>query len=240
VEYVLNVLAVSLAVLQVGTVILLLLRGPVRKYAFVLAYCSLQVGTSLVEMLIERKFGRTGKLYAAAFWTDEIALDLLLFFILILLTYRAMEGSPAQKQMGRMLGAVTLIVMVLPFVLYKGAPNVLDLGSMTAVKTAWFDHTSQLLNFGAAILNLGLWGALVASRRKDTQLLTVSAGFGIVATGVAISFGMRRLIVAHGAAVRGGALWESANLVFILAHLAGAAILCWAFRPVRVKGADVA
>jgi hypothetical protein len=227
VEYVLDVLAVSLALLQVGTVILLL-RGPARKYAFVLAFCSLQVGTSVGEMLIERKFGRASKLYAMAFWTDEIVLDLLLFFILILLTYRALEGSAAQKQMGRMLGAVTLIVMVLPFVLYKGA----------FVKTSWFDHTSQLLNFGAAILNLGLWGALVASRRKDTQLLTVSAGFGILATGVAISFGLRRLIIAHGAAAH-GPLWTAANMVFVLAHLAGSVILCWAFRPAGVRVPDV-
>jgi hypothetical protein len=227
VEYVQDVLSVSLGLLQVAIVVLLL-WGPVRKYAFVLGYCLLQVGTSVGEHLVNLRFGFKSKQYAMVFWTDEIVLDLLLFFILILLTYRAMEGNAAQRPMGRLLGAVTLMVMVLPFVLYKGA----------FVKTSWFDHTSQLLNFGAAILNLGLWGALVASRQKDNRLLTVSAGFGVVATGVAISFGMRRLSAAYG--LGHGLLWTGASLAFVLAHLAGSLILCWAFRPERARVADAA
>jgi hypothetical protein len=212
VEYFLAGLAYSIDFLQLGSVVLLLC-GPVQKYAFVLGYCSLQVCTSLLETVASRKFGRGSWQYRRAFWTDEIALDVLLFFILILLTYRAMEGSPARGAMGRMLGWVTLIVMVLPFVLFKGA----------FVKTPWFDHTSQLLNFGGAILNLGLWTALLSSRKKDLQLLTVSAGFGVVATGAAVCFGLRRLIGHDGA--------KAANLVFLLAHLAGALMLCWAFLP---------
>ena len=199
--------------LQFGSVVFLVF-GPARKYSFVLGYCSLQLCTSLLETVVSSKFGTGSRQYRAAFWTDEIVLDLLLFLILIVLTYRAMEGSPVRKAMWRMLGAVTVIVVALPFVLFKGA----------FVKTPWLDHTSQLLNFGAGILNLGLWTALLGSRRRDVQLLTVSAGFGIVATGVATCFGLRRLM-------HPGNGMKAANLLFLLSHLAGAAILCWAFRP---------
>ena len=80
--------------MQVGTVVFLLI-GPVRKYAFVLVYCLLQLITSLLEVGMIRKFGQRSRQYSMVFWTDEIVLDLLLFLILILLTYRAMEGSPA-------------------------------------------------------------------------------------------------------------------------------------------------
>ena len=191
-----------------------LLLGSARKYAFVLGYCSLQVITTLLEVGVIRKFGR-GKEYGKIFWTDEIVLDLLLFLILILLTYRAMEGSPMRGAMGRILAVVTAIAMALPFFLFKGA----------FVKAAWFDHTSQMLNFGAAILNLGLWTALLGSRKRDSKLLTVSAAFGILATGAAISFGLRQLF--HPA----GAAYNAASEVFVFAHLSGAFILCWAFRP---------
>jgi hypothetical protein len=198
--------------MQLGTVVFLLF-GPVRRYAFVLVFSLAQLVTSLLEEIVIRRFGTASKEYRLVFWTDEIVLDLLLFLILILLTYRAMEGSAARGSMGRILGAVALIVMVLPFVIYKGA----------FVQYSWFDHTSQVLNFGAAILNLGLWTALLGSRRRDRKLLTVSAGFGILATGVAISFGLRQLF--HGAA------YTAAGDAFVVAHLAGALILCWAFRP---------
>jgi hypothetical protein len=220
VQLFLNALSVATGVMQLGTVVFLAF-GLVRKYAFVLAYCSVQLITSLLEVFVVHKFGTGGKQYKNIFWTDEIVLDLLLFLILILLTYRAMEGSPARAAMGRMLGAVTLAVLVLPFVLFKGA----------FVRTGWFDHTSQMLNFGAALLNLGLWTALLGSHKRDRTLLTVSAGFGILATGAAISFGLRRLIHTPGIA------YATAGDIFVFANLACSTILCWAFRPSNKKAA---
>ncbi len=201
--------------MQLGTVVFLLIR-PVRKYGFVLAYCSLQLLTSLLEVVVLSKFGSGSKQFRLAFWTDEIVLDLLLFLILILLTYRAMEHRPGRFAMGRALGVVTAMVIGLPFVVFKGA----------FVMTAWFNHTSQMLNFGAAILNLGLWTALLGSAQRDRKLLTVSAGFGVMATGVAVSFGLRVLVPQHSA------LSAGLSQIFVLSHLAGGMILCWAFRPV--------
>jgi hypothetical protein len=222
-ELLFNALAFSTAVLQVATVVFLFL-GTIRKYAFVLAYCLLQLATSVVEMTVAIKFGHRSRQFFELFWTDEIVLDVLLFFILILLTYRAMEGSTAQGHVRRLLGGVMLMVMLVPFVLFKGA----------FITMAWFDHTSQLLNFGGAILNLGLWTALLGSRKRDPQLLTVSAGFGVVVTGVAISFGCRRLSHLPGAGSHNLALM-AADLVFVLAHLTGALTLCWAFRPAKLS-----
>ncbi len=215
-DYFVDALALSIGLLQVATVVLLLI-GPARKYAFVLTYSLIQLSTSVLEMVVAHRFGIRAKAYRLVFWTDEIALDLLLFLMLILLAYQAMEGSPARAAVRKTLVIVALIGVSLPFVIFKGA----------FVKGAWFDQTSQLLNFSAAILNLGLWTALLSSKRRDPQYLTVSAGFGIVATGVAISFGLRNLIHTRGSAYLG------ANLIFGLAHLAGAAILCWAFQPAR-------
>lgn len=213
------ILSFATALFQVATVVFLFLK-PVRKYAFVLGYCLLQLGTSAVEMTVTSTLGGHSRLYRILFWTDELVLDVVLFCILILLTDRAMEGSPAQGAMRRMLGAVMAVTLALPFVLYKGI----------FLTPAWFDHAGQVLNFGAALLNLGLWTALLGSRKRDPQLLTVSAGFGIIATGAAISFGLRRLVHQHGAA------WTAANLVFVVAYVLGSLILCRAFLPAGVFG----
>jgi hypothetical protein len=219
VELLFLILSFATALFQVATVVFLFLR-PVRKYAFVLGYCLLELGTSAVEMTVTGTLGGHSRLFRIVFWTDELALDVVLFCILILLTDRAMEGSPAQGTMRRMLGAVMAVALALPFVLYRGA----------LLTPAWLDHTAQLLNFGAALLNLGLWTALLGSRKRDPQLLAVSAGFGIIATGAAISFGFRRLVHYHGAA------WTAANLVFVLAYLLGSLILCRAFLPAGIFG----
>jgi hypothetical protein len=216
VEYLLNAVSWSIGATQLATVVLLL-WGPARKYGFVLGYCLLELGTSLAEIVVMREFGTKGRIFWRVFWTDEIVLDLLLFFILILLTHRAMEGSASRRGMEKLLGAVAAIVVSLPFVLYQGAFQ----------KSAWFNHTSQLLNFGAALLNLGLWTALLRPGKRDRHLLTVSAGFGVTATGVAVAYGLRAMIHTRGAA------WDTANLMFGLAHLAGAMILCWAFWPAQ-------
>ena len=67
-----------------------------------------------------RVFGANERpLYAKLYWTDEVTLDLLLFLMVIMLTYRALEGSPLRAGMGRLLGAVLAIVLVVPFVLFS-------------------------------------------------------------------------------------------------------------------------
>jgi CHASE2 domain-containing sensor protein len=116
--------------------------------------------------------------------------------------------------MGKVLTAVCVIVMALPFVIFKGPPF---------QSTQWFNHTSQLLSFGAAILNLGLWSALVANRKRDPQLLAVSTGLGIAVTGAAISYGVRGYLAANH-------LWIP-DAFMGLTFMASMVIWCWAFRP---------
>src|SRR5690242_16963560 len=162
------VLVTTTIVLQ-AIVIFFLLRGPFRRYPVLLLYCVLQLATSLTEGYVLRAFGQASPIFRRLYWTDEVSLDLLLFLMVILLTYQALEGSTLRTGMGRLLGAVLVIVLVVPFVLF----------SARRFSSAWFDGTSQLLNFGGAIMNLGLWTALIGTKKRDPVLLTVSAGLGV-------------------------------------------------------------
>jgi len=196
-------------------VIVLLLRGPYRRYPLVLVYCVLQLAATISEEYVYRVFGDASPIFSRLYWTDEVILDLLLFLMVISLIYRALESSAMRAGMGRLLGAVVVVVLIVPFVLF----------SARRFSTPWFDGTSQLLNFGGVIMNLGLWTALIGTKKRDPVLLTVSAGLGIAVTGAAIAFGLRRFTPIQSTPQ------QLADLFKTITYLASVAIWCWAFRP---------
>ena len=75
------------------------------------------------------------------------------------------------------------------------------------------------------MMNLGLWTALIGTKKRDPLLLTVSAGLGVAVTGAAIAYGLRRYRTPRGLPQ------QLANLFKTLTYLASVAIWCWAFRP---------
>jgi hypothetical protein len=201
-----------------AVLIVFLLRSSFRRYPVLLVYCVLQLAATITEEYVFRVHGQTS-FFRKLYWTDEITLDLLLFLMVITLIYRALEGSPMRVAMGRLLAAVMAIVMVVPFVLF----------SARRFSTSWFDGTSQLLNFGAAIMNLGLWTALIGTKKRDPLLLTVSAGLGVAVTGAAIAYGLRRFTPPTSTPQ------QLANLFKTLTYLTSVGIWCWAFRPSAKK-----
>jgi len=201
-----------------AVLIVFLLRGRFRRYPLLLVYCVLQLAATVTEEYVFRVHGQTN-FFRNLYWTDEITLDLMLFLMVITLIYRALEGSPMRIAMGRLLGAVMAIVVVVPFVLF----------SDRRFSTSWFDGASQLLNFGAAIMNLGLWTALIGTKKRDPLLLSVSAGLGVAVTGAAIAYGLRRFTPPTSTPQ------QLANLFKTLTYLTSVAIWCWAFRPAAKK-----
>ena len=201
---------VSLA-LQV-VLVAFLLRGPSRRYLFFLLYSSVYLVASIVQVLVYRLRGQ-GSLYRIVYWTGEMSLDVLLFLMVILLTYQALESAAARTHAGRFLAGVVAVALLLPFLVFPDP-----------FKPRWFNSTSQMLNFGGAILNLGLWGALIARKNRDPQLLTLSVGLGIVVTGAAIEYGLRAFIT-------GGEVRALVNLFSPVMHGASLVLWCWAFRP---------
>ncbi len=202
--------AVSLVVQ--GILVVFLSRGHIRRYPLLFFYSILQLALAVTEAVVLRV---SNGAYAKVYWTDEVVLDLFLFLMVIMLVYRALEGSPLRVAMGKLLAAVVLVVITVPFLLF----------SARRFSTSWFNGTSQLLNFGAALLNLGLWTALIGTKKRDPLLLSVSAGLGIAVTGAAIAYGLRQFTTA------GGSMRELANLFKTVTYLSSVLIWCWAFRP---------
>src|SRR5579871_6693335 len=104
--------------LQVLLLSLLLFQGYVRKYPLLFGYRLTYLATTILEVALYHHFGtRANPTYALAYWTDEVTLDLMQFFLVIALTYRAMEGSPMRPAIGNFFRIVGVVVVILPFVI---------------------------------------------------------------------------------------------------------------------------
>ncbi|HSR06412.1 MAG TPA: hypothetical protein VLM42_04620, partial [Bryobacteraceae bacterium] len=168
------------AFLLQAMLVVFLLRDLSRQYSIVLLYSATYLLTTAVEAIAIRQIGSHAPLYGAIYWTDEIVLDLLLFLMVILLTFQAAEGSVLRGAVGKVLFAVALIAIALPFAV----------GSRPYFTSRWFVFASQILNFGGVLMNLGLWTALIGSKRREPRLLLVSTGLGVTVTGQAIHYGI--------------------------------------------------
>jgi hypothetical protein len=203
-----------LALTLQALLVVFLLRNFSRKYFIVLLYSVTFLLTNVVETVVIRQFGTRTPIYRKVYWTDEIILDLLLFLMVILLTSQATEGSALRAPVRKMLIAVLLMAIGLPFAI----------GSRPYFTARWFTFASQILNFGGALMNLGLWTALIGSKRREARLVIVSTGLGVAVTGQTIHYGIRLL-------TQSPTIRSISDVINAIAYLAGVAIWCWAFRP---------
>ena len=241
------ILGISNAVALLLLVVLLLL-GPTRKFWVVLLYVSWELlataGLTLADLLVggtsqvdNAAQSDANRFYAQLYWTNDVIVDMLRFVLVVVLIYKVVGSS--KPTLGQVLSALVAAMLVLPFALFhpfrqyrprKGSymsSKLLNFGStlfQTYPAVEWFNSTSQLLSFGAAIMNVILWGALIQSKKRDPQILAVSLGLGILVTGTAVSYGFRHFAPE-------GQFTAVFNLFLNLTQLAAWLIWCRAFWP---------
>lgn len=239
--YVYDVLAPLLGISNAVALFLLvifLLIGPTRRFWVVFLYVSWELFATAGLTIADLRLNGTAQMdpatapaasrqYAELYWTNDVIVDLLRFVLVTVLIYKVVGSS--KPMLGRMLSGLVLVTILLAFVLFN--PTLQPSSHMPTAE--WFNSTSQLLNFGAAIMNIILWGALIQSKKHDPQILAVSVGLGILVTGTAISYGLRHF-VPHGA------FTAAFNLFLNLTQLGVWAIWCRAFWPApgrKIQGA---
>jgi hypothetical protein len=205
--------------------LILLLRRPSRKFLLLVIYLAVDLISvpllTLIDMIYQGSAAAAKPspgqvLYGHFYWTFEVVQDLLLFLLVISFTYRATEGSPVRGAARNMLIGVVMIASALPFLLFH--PIVGDYAPWPT--GAWFSSTAQLLNFGAALMNLALWTALIGTKHRDPQDLTVSTGLGVMVTGAALSYGFRHFLPLG--------FWIP-GVLLLLTHMLAVMAWCWAF-----------
>jgi hypothetical protein len=196
-----------------------LLRGPFRKYPVFAAYVLGEFAADVVEYIAYYRLGWESPAYRRLYWTDHVTLDLFLFLVVIAFTYAALQDNPLRPKAAKALGVIVAITLALPFAVLRDHYGPKH-GSFTS---QWFNHASQIWNFGAAIMNLVLWTALLSNRRRDPQLVTLSIGVGVVTTSAAIAWGARRWLSPDNR-------WP-VDIFMALSGLASVLLWCWVFRP---------
>jgi hypothetical protein len=231
-DFLAPILSVGGAIAQLLLIVFLLL-GPTRKFWEFLLYVTWELIASVALTLADLHLHGTaqvsgvdaGRTYARLYWTNDVMLDLLRFGLVAVLIYQVVGSS--KPLLKRVLIGLVLAMAVLPFVLFQPvfppAPSP-TLFPAWYPRGGWFNSTSQLLNFGVAIMNVILWGALIQSRKRDPQIVAVSIGLGILVTGTAISYGLRHFMPQ-------GDFTAAFNLFINLSQLAACLIWCRAFWP---------
>jgi hypothetical protein len=192
--------------------IVFLLRGPFKRYPLLLLYCVFQISVVILSGWAFFFAGAGSALYRNLYWTADVLVDLLLFLMVMTMTREVMKENPLWRVVGRMLLIIVVAAVVLPFVLFH-----------PYFTQRWYRHTSQLLSFGGALMNLFLWTGIIGKRDRDPQLLPVCAGLGVAVTGVAITYGLLQFTSAN--------LRWLPDLFKSLTQVGSMLIWCWAFRP---------
>jgi hypothetical protein len=200
--------------------VVLLFRGFLPKYSALFAYNFAAFLITIIEHVLFQGANRGSSLYRQVYWTSEIVWDFLLFVLLAVLIHQALAGRPERQLARKVLLIVLVAAVVLPFILFHDG----------LFNNRWFRGASQVWNFGGAILTLVLWGAVIASRDRDSQLMMVCAGHGIALTGSAVAWGIRQLAAGSGIAED---IHNIADLFAALTYVSGLGLWCWAFRYAR-------
>jgi len=213
-----SLLDVSEVVLDL-LLLVFLLRGPIRKHLMFAVYVVTALAADLVDNVAYYRLGWRSAAYYKLFWTDRTLLDLLLFVVVIVFTYEALGDSKLRPKAAKALGVILAVALILPFAWLHGHHGK-QYGFFT---NRWFMDVSQSWNFGAGIMNLVLWTALLSNRRRDPELVTLSIGLGVITSGAAIAWGARQWLAA-------GDRWL-VDAFMSVTHLIGVSVWCWVFRP---------
>lgn len=168
-------------------VLLALSKGPYRSYPIVFAYSLVAFLTTLINYYGYHQYAASrmsGRAYARIYWVDDIAVKLLIFFLVLSLIYKASERNPKRASLVRMLALGAGIVVVVSY--FYGA-EALNSGRR-------FTQAGRNLSFYAALANMVLWAALVRIRNKDRQLYLVTAGLGLQLAAEAIGYSLSLFI----------------------------------------------
>jgi hypothetical protein len=193
-------------------VISVLLRGPYKQYPLLLLYMVADFLTTVIEIRPSLNYGsRTPEAvreWAFIYWMDERIMQTLMFLLVISLIYTAAANIGPRR--------LVLSAVVSGTLIYAGI-SLLAHYNPSVVVGKWMTPWTRDLNFGAAILNAGLWFMLIRPGKRDRRLLLLSGGLGILFTGQAIGQALRN--IGQSLAVRSPSAVLAGNILIMTTTL---------------------
>ena len=201
-----------------------MVRGPYRQFPVLFLYVALGFVLTVAGIpLYIAYYLHPDHLHAVPmaqwnFWND-LLLEPLSYAVVINLIYVAASHVRSRRVvLIATIGGATLIAGVSFLLHFKPGPH-----------GVWMADWTGDLNFFAEFLDLGLWGLLLSTPRRDPRLLMVTGGLGIQFTGETIGDKLRSLAAerrSHGISFTG-------SFISTLADLTALYVFWQAFRKAR-------
>lgn len=191
-------------------IIAALLRGGYRRYPFIFIYTIIDFLTTVLEIPPALEYVRgvhqSTTPLAPLYWVDEIVEQVLIYAVVLSLIYGATRALRSRRvvRVSLIVGAV-LIAVISFFLHYSPGLN----------RGSWMTPWTRDLNFCSAILDLGLWALLIASRGRDRQVLLLSGALGIKFAGDSIGESVRQLAIRN----RSRSISLTGNVIIMLADV---------------------
>ena len=185
-----------------------LLRVGVRRYPLIFVYLVVTFLVAAVQAPISFAYRLGNRLIGDWFQTlnsvaQSVTYSLILCVVLTFIFRATAHSETRRVARTAVLVGVSLLVLISFLVHYRA-------------NTAWGVWVTPLtrdLHFGAAILDLAAWGMLVASRRRDSRLLLLTGGMGIMFAGEAIGAALRSISIPY----RSYPIFYSGHILKVLA-----------------------
>lgn len=190
-------------------VIAAMMRGGFRKFPAVFAYVVAVFFTTVVEIPLAWDYYHThdpagSSRFVTVYWMDELILQFLIFVVVLSLIWQATSEARSRRPLRT--------AMIAGSALVAGVSFFLEFDTHVTIGI-WMTPWARDLNFSAAILDMALWALLIARRQKDSQVLLLSGGLGIMFCGEAIGESLRNM--SHSVVLTGDVLDLITNLVFL-------------------------
>ena len=164
-----------------------LLRGAYRRFPFLLLYSIALFLTTVIEISVNQAYFsgiHFSHSPATYYWIDEAIRQALIFSVVISLTYLATSNLSSRRVVRIALIGGAIMLAVASFLVHY---------DYQALVGRWMTPWVRDIDFAAALLDLGLWTLLLASRHRDTQVLILSGALGIQFAGEAVAQSLRHL-----------------------------------------------
>jgi hypothetical protein len=196
--------------LELMIVAALLRGGGYRRYPFVLIFVIVDFLTTVAEIPYQidyaRGIARASTPLAPLFWIDELIAQILVYAVVLSLVYRVSRQLRSRRPVGMLAICGAVLIAAISFsVHYSPALN----------RGSWMTPWMRDLHFCSLLLDLGLWAVLIASRRRDHQILLLSGALGVKFAGESIGESVRQLAIGN----RSRPLSMAGNLIMLLANL---------------------
>lgn len=182
-------------------------RSGIRRYPLIFTYllatfllAAMQVPASMAYHSDARQAYSLAFMYGIG---EGVATGLLLA-VVVSFIYRASDRAGGKRLLRNVLICASAVFMGASFVIHYDGRRELAF---------WIVLWTRDLNLCAAVLDLGLWTLLVASRRRDVLLLLLTGGMGIMFAGDAIGSAIRHI----GIAQHSGPIFLLGNVITTLA-----------------------